>query len=118
MYWADSTGRRNTSIFGGVRWGTGSARLEVRGGNRRSTVSAIVPTAEDSLSLSGTDDEYDGIEYDGLPVKCGMLAISLLCNSFEVTDCKDTCSDTDAVGVIGVNDYVVDVQAPFGGVKA
>ena len=79
------------------------------------TVSVIVPTAEDSLSLSGTDDEYDGIEYDGLPVKCGMLAISLLCNSFEVTDCKDTCSDTDAVGLIGVNDYVVDVQAPFGG---
>jgi hypothetical protein len=46
------------------------------------TVSAIVPTAEDP-SLSGTDDEYDGIEYDGLPVKCGMLAISLLCNGFE-----------------------------------
>jgi hypothetical protein len=35
-----------------------------------------------------------------------------------ITDCKDTCSDTDAVGLIGVNDYMVDVQAPFGGVKA
>ena len=32
-----------------------------------------------------------------------------------ITDCKDTCSDTDAVGLIGVNDYMVDVQAPFGG---
>ena len=35
-----------------------------------------------------------------------------------ITDCKDTCSDTDAVGLIGVNDYMVDVQAPSGGVKA
>jgi acyl-CoA reductase-like NAD-dependent aldehyde dehydrogenase len=33
-----------------------------------------------------------------------------------ITDCEDTCSD--AVGLIGVNDYMVDVQAPFGGVKA
>ena len=31
-----------------------------------------------------------------------------------VTDCKYTCSDTYAVGLIGVNDYMVDVQAPFG----
>jgi acyl-CoA reductase-like NAD-dependent aldehyde dehydrogenase len=35
-----------------------------------------------------------------------------------VADRKDNCSDTDAVGVIGVNAYMVDVQAPFGGVKA
>jgi hypothetical protein len=32
-----------------------------------------------------------------------------------VADCKYNCSDTDAVGLIGVNDYMVDVQAPFGG---
>jgi hypothetical protein len=47
------------------------------------TVSAIVPTAEDSLPFRAPDDEYDGIEYDGLPVKCALLAISLLCNGFE-----------------------------------
>jgi hypothetical protein len=28
------------------------------------TVSAIVPTAEDSLPFRAPDDEYDGIEYD------------------------------------------------------
>ena len=45
-----------------------------------------------------------------------MLAISLLCNGFEDYRLQRyTCSDTDAVGLIGVNDYMVDVQAPFGG---